>query len=63
MRTITLEEAESLLPELLEQIQRREEFLITRDQKPIALLTGTGVPTKPLSIHRGCLSCERRRRL
>jgi antitoxin (DNA-binding transcriptional repressor) of toxin-antitoxin stability system len=47
MPTVTLEEAQAKLPELIAQLQPGEEVIITRDQKPVARLTGTGEPLKP----------------
>lgn len=47
MPTVTLEEAQATLPELIDQLQPGEEILITRDQQPVAKLTGTGTPPKP----------------
>jgi prevent-host-death family protein len=40
MPTVTLEEAQARLPELIEQMQPGEELVITRDQKPVARLIG-----------------------
>jgi antitoxin (DNA-binding transcriptional repressor) of toxin-antitoxin stability system len=47
MTTVTLEEAQARLPDLIAQLQPGEELLITRDQKPVARLTGTGEQPKP----------------
>lgn len=38
MSTVTLEEAQAHLPQLIEQLQPGEEIVITRDQKPVARL-------------------------
>lgn len=38
MTTISLEEAQSHLPELLEKVAAGEEFVITRDDTPLAQL-------------------------
>jgi antitoxin (DNA-binding transcriptional repressor) of toxin-antitoxin stability system len=47
MSSVTLEEAQAKLPELIDRLQPGEELLITRDQKPIAKLTGTAEPARP----------------
>ena len=47
MPSVTLEEAQTKLPELIDQLQPGEELFITRDQKPIAKLTGTTGPPTP----------------
>lgn len=39
MTTVSLEEAQAHLPELLEKIAGGEEFIITRDDTPLAQLT------------------------
>jgi antitoxin (DNA-binding transcriptional repressor) of toxin-antitoxin stability system len=36
MSTVTLEEAQAHLPQLIEQLQPGEEIVITRDEKPVA---------------------------
>ena len=36
MSTVTLEEAQAHLPQLIERLQPGEEIVITRDQKPVA---------------------------
>lgn len=49
MQTVTLEEAQANLLELIEQLQPGQEVVITRDAKPVARLTGAamvGVPRK-----------------
>lgn len=38
MATVTLEEAQTHLPQLIEHLQSGEELIITRDHKPIARL-------------------------
>jgi prevent-host-death family protein len=40
MSTVTLEEAQAHLPQLIERLRPGEEIVITRDQKPVARLTG-----------------------
>ncbi len=42
MPTVTLEEAQARLPELIEKLQPGEAIIITRDQEPIARVTGAG---------------------
>jgi antitoxin (DNA-binding transcriptional repressor) of toxin-antitoxin stability system len=48
MPTVTLEEAQAHLPELIAQLQPGEELVITRDEKPIARVTGAGETPRPL---------------
>jgi antitoxin (DNA-binding transcriptional repressor) of toxin-antitoxin stability system len=46
--TITIEEAQAKLPELIEQLTTGEELLITRNQQPVARLSAAqSVPRKP----------------
>jgi prevent-host-death family protein len=40
MTTVTLEDAQVRLAELVEKAQAGEEIVITRDEKPVARLTG-----------------------
>ncbi len=40
MSTVTLEDAQAHLPQLIERLQPGEEIVITRDQKPVARLSG-----------------------
>jgi antitoxin (DNA-binding transcriptional repressor) of toxin-antitoxin stability system len=42
--TVTLQEAQARLPELIEQLRAGEEIVITRDQKPVARLVREGTP-------------------
>lgn len=39
MSTITIEQAQAQLPQLIEQARAGDEIVITRDQKPVATLT------------------------
>jgi antitoxin (DNA-binding transcriptional repressor) of toxin-antitoxin stability system len=39
MSTITIEEAQARLPQLIDQAKPGDELIITRDQKPVATLT------------------------
>jgi prevent-host-death family protein len=43
MSTITIEDAQARLPELIEQVRGGEEVIITRDQKPVARLIAEGL--------------------
>ena len=40
MTTVTIEEAQAKLPELIEHLAKGEELVITRNQQPIAKLIG-----------------------
>jgi prevent-host-death family protein len=42
--TVTLQEAQARLAELIEQLRAGEEIVITCDQKPVARLVGEGTP-------------------
>ena len=46
MSTVTLEEAQAHLPQLIEQLQPGEAIIITRDQKPVARLLGEERPKR-----------------
>jgi len=46
MTTVTLEEAQAKLPELIEQLTAGEELLITRNELPIARLTAEDKPKR-----------------
>jgi prevent-host-death family protein len=45
MSSVTLEEAQAILPELIDRVARGEEVLITRNNRPVAQLTGLGSAT------------------
>lgn len=45
--TVTIENAQAHLKELIEQLHSGDEIIITRDQKPVARLTAAGEPAKP----------------
>jgi prevent-host-death family protein len=47
MPTVTLEDAKARLDELIEQLQPGEAVIITRDQKPVARLTGAEEMPRP----------------
>jgi antitoxin (DNA-binding transcriptional repressor) of toxin-antitoxin stability system len=42
--TVTLQETQARLPELIEQLRAGAESVITRDQQPVARLVGAGTP-------------------
>ena len=46
MSTITLEEAQAHLPEVINRLQPGEEVVILRHNLPVAKLVGEGVPTR-----------------
>ena len=48
MTTVTLEEAKARLDELIANLPPGESITITRDQKPVAQLSATQEPAKPL---------------
>jgi prevent-host-death family protein len=45
--TVTIEEAQIRLKELIEQLQAGEEVIITRDDQPVAKLVGEAKPVGP----------------
>jgi prevent-host-death family protein len=47
MSTVTLEQAQAQLAELIERLRPGEEIVITRDQKPVARLVGEVKPERP----------------
>jgi len=46
MATVTIEEAQAKLPELIEKLAPGEEVIITRNQEPVAKLVGQGRPAR-----------------
>ena len=44
MKTLKLHEAKAHLSELIEQVTRGEEIIISKHGKPVAKLSGLGVP-------------------
>ncbi len=46
MTTVTLEEAQAKLPELIEQLAAGEGLLITRNEQPVARLTAEEKPKR-----------------
>ncbi len=53
MRTVTLEEAQTQLPELIDKLARGEDVIITRDQQPVAQLI-LPVATQPQPVFGSC---------
>lgn len=47
MSTVTLEEAQARLPQLIEGLRPGEEIVITRDDKPVARLLAGERPQRP----------------
>lgn len=47
MPTITVSEAQSQLPQLIDQLRPGEAIVITRGDKPVARLTAEAAPRKP----------------
>ena len=41
MSTVTIEEAQAKLPEIIDKLEPGEELIITRNDQPIAMLTRT----------------------
>jgi antitoxin (DNA-binding transcriptional repressor) of toxin-antitoxin stability system len=52
MHTVTLEEAQSRLAEIIDQLTPGEEVILTRDDKPVATLraAGAGPGRKPRQL-------------
>jgi len=46
MRTVTLEEAQARLPEIIDHLVSGEELLITRKNQPVAKLVGQQQPVR-----------------
>ena len=53
MSTVTLAEAQSHLPALIDQLMPGEELVITQDDKPVAKLTATEAPQPSVSRRAG----------
>jgi antitoxin (DNA-binding transcriptional repressor) of toxin-antitoxin stability system len=54
LATVTVEEAQAKLPELIAQLSPGEEVIITENQQPVAKLVATGKPAeRPLGTLRG----------
>jgi prevent-host-death family protein len=54
MSSITLQEAQSRLGELIDQLRPGDEVVITRDQRPVARLTSADRPS-PISRRLGTM--------
>jgi antitoxin (DNA-binding transcriptional repressor) of toxin-antitoxin stability system len=50
MQTVRLDEAQSRLPELVDSLADGNEILITRDDQPVAKLTGAAEPNVSTSL-------------
>ncbi len=46
MNTVTIEEAQARLPDLIEHLATGEQIVITQNQQPIARLLGEGKPKR-----------------
>jgi antitoxin (DNA-binding transcriptional repressor) of toxin-antitoxin stability system len=46
MNTVTIEEAQAKLPEIIDKLASGEELIITRDDQPIAKLVGQQRPAR-----------------
>jgi prevent-host-death family protein len=47
MTTVTLQEAQAQLPELIERLQPGQTVIITRNDRPVARLVAEGPPPRP----------------
>ena len=47
MSTVTLEDAQAHLAELIAKLQPGEEVVVTRDEKPVARIVGAATPDRP----------------
>jgi antitoxin (DNA-binding transcriptional repressor) of toxin-antitoxin stability system len=47
MSTVTIEEAQARLPELIDRLAPGEELVITRGDQPVAKLVGQARPNRP----------------
>ena len=54
MTTVTLEEAQARLPELIEQLSVGDELIITRGNKAIARILVEGSPKRPPRTPGNC---------
>ncbi len=55
MQTITVQEAQGDLAEIIERLLAGEEIVITRDDKPVATLRATGQAPSPKQRQLGTL--------
>jgi antitoxin (DNA-binding transcriptional repressor) of toxin-antitoxin stability system len=46
MQTVTVEEAQSHLAEIIEKLTPGEEIVLTRDEKPVATIRATAPPAR-----------------
>lgn len=46
MNTVTIEEAQANLPDIIDKLVPGEELIITRDNQPVAKLVGQGRPAR-----------------
>jgi antitoxin (DNA-binding transcriptional repressor) of toxin-antitoxin stability system len=46
MQTVTLEEAQNHLAEIIEKLPPGEEIVLTRDEKPVATIKATPLPSR-----------------
>jgi prevent-host-death family protein len=53
MSTVTIEEAQAKLPELIDKLALGEEVIITRNQQPVAQLISPSVP-QPQPVFGSC---------
>ena len=53
MTTVTIEEAQANLPELIEHLAADEELVITRNDRPVAKLVGPAAETPKPVFGRG----------
>jgi prevent-host-death family protein len=53
--TVTIEDAQAHLTQLVDQLRPGEEIIITRDEKPIARLVGAESPPERLARKLGSL--------
>ncbi len=51
MKTLKLHEAKARLSELIEEVMRGEEIVISRHGKPVAKLTGLSAPQRELGFY------------
>ena len=54
MSTVTIEEAQAKLPELIDKLALGEEVIITRNQQPVAQLTPPPATQQPQPVFGSC---------
>lgn len=57
MSTITLEEAQARLPQLIDELKPGEALIIMRDQQPVAKLIAEARPLRKLGQQPGSVLC------